>query len=130
LSDANKRAASAFGHTGPQKVFKPMSSPAGVAAMGAVPRVGYEAARSSGREKERESNREEQADDETQETTPSTPADVIAEGKARKPAPAPKKYALTAVGKDGHTIGTDNGIEWFDVQTGEPIKPSAKKEVK
>lgn len=33
-----------------------------------------------------------------------------------------KKYKQTATGPNGHKIGSDDGTNWFDVQTGKPVK--------
>ena len=122
LKDADKRAASAFGHTVPQKIGKPASSRAGVATISAVPRVGYDTVRANQRESERGQAGAEAETPPGMTTEPLKLADIKAEAQARKPAQLPKRYALTAVGKDGHTIGTDDGIQWFDVLTGESIK--------
>jgi hypothetical protein len=62
--------------------------------------------------------------------------EVKAEAAAKKPSPATKaqaapagqsnppskQYALTAVGPNEHWIGSDDGVTWFDIQTGQRAK--------
>lgn len=63
-----------------------------------------------------------QAKGEEQEPSqPPTLPELNAEAVSRKPV-AIKRYARTATGLHGHKIGTDDGVRWFDVQTGQPVK--------
>jgi hypothetical protein len=39
-----------------------------------------------------------------------------------EPATAPKSYSQTATGSNGHKIGSNDGITWFDVKTGKAVK--------
>jgi hypothetical protein len=38
------------------------------------------------------------------------------------PPNAGTRYTYTAVNGDGHTVGSNSGTEWFDVQTGQPVQ--------
>lgn len=44
---------------------------------------------------------------------------------AQPPAPpssGPKQYKMTATGPNNHKIGSNDGVAWFDVKTGAPVK--------
>lgn len=57
---------------------------------------------------------------EAQKRKPS-PAIVAAQQPATAPNPPNKKYWRTATGPKNHRIGTDDGVTWFDVITGQQV---------
>jgi len=53
--------------------------------------------------------------------SPSILALAVASGPKTRQLKSMKKYKHTAVGKDGHVIGSNDGSNWVDSETGEPI---------
>jgi hypothetical protein len=118
LADADTRAASAFGHTLPQKVARAATNPA-VRRTAAGASV-YPLARDT----QRPTDTPEAAPPEAVEETQPAPLPALkAEAAQRSPTAPPKKnYWQTATGPNGHKIGTDDGVTWFDVETGQQIQ--------
>jgi hypothetical protein len=115
MSDADKRAASAFGNTWPQKVARGVTHPAVMRTVTRLP--GYAMTPDTQRPTEEE---------EPAEQPPQQPSQtqLKAEAAQRRPAPAQRarSYKLTAHSASGHQIGSDDGATWFDVQTGQRVQ--------
>lgn len=61
-------------------------------------------------------------------SAPAPQSQLKAEAGQRNPASAPvaaaptqRRYAQTATGPNGHRIGSDDGVSWFDVETGQQV---------
>jgi hypothetical protein len=131
LRDADKRAASAFGHTLPQKVFKAASSKPGMAAMMALPRIAMTPHRGPTPDVNAPQETEPEQATPVQQPAPSpTPTEAQQKwgqtpGGAVTPTTpvAPATYKVVRMNpRTEHKIGTNDGSTWFDLQTGKQVQ--------